>query len=375
MLRFLTAGESHGPCLVAIVEGLPSGLAISSEAIDAELRRRQAGYGRGRRQQIERDSVRILAGLAEGRTTGAPLAALVANRDWENWAERHEPRWTKPRPGHADLAGARKYGLEDLRWVAERSSARETAARVAAGAVARAVLAAVDIQVGSYVESIGGVGGDYSALSVGQRVAMARGSDVGCPDERIASEMRTRIDAARGAGDSLGGIFVVVALGVPTGLGSYVHWDRRLDGRLAQALVSIPAIKGVEIGPAFENASLRGTEVHDALYPGSPRPTRRTNRAGGLEGGVSNGEPIVLRAAMKPIPTTVASQPTVDLDSGEATTTHYQRSDVCAVPAAAVVGEAMVAWVLADALLERYGGDRLADVVRRVGDDRAASGA
>jgi chorismate synthase len=370
MLRFLTAGESHGPCLEAIVEGLPAGLHLSTEEIDRELGRRQGGYGRGARQAIEHDRVRFLGGLINGMTIGAPLAMLIANRDWENWCERAVAPWTRPRPGHADLAGARKYALNDLRLVAERASARETAARVAVGAVAKALLATTGVEVGSYVEAIGGVTADVAALPLTQRIALARLSDVACPDEGAASRMRASIDAARASGDSLGGIVVVVALGVPVGLGSHTHWDRRLDGRLAQAVMSIQAIKGVEIGPAFENAALPGTQVHDALYPGTPYPRRVTNRAGGIEGGMSNGEPILVRAAMKPIPTTVTPLATVDLATGEAATTEYQRSDVCAVPAAAVVGEAMVAWVLAEAMAERYGGDDLASLVRRVSDDR-----
>lgn len=370
MLRFLTAGESHGPGLVAIIEGLPAGLRIDAEDIDRELKRRQGGYGRGARQVIERDQVRFLAGLANGATIGAPLAMLIPNRDWENWRDREIPPWTRPRPGHADLAGAIKYGLADLRLVAERASARETAARVAVGAVAKALLGAVGVEVGSYVEAIGGVRANLAEMSLAQRIALARDSDVACPDEAAAERMRARIDEARAAGDSLGGVFVVIALGVPIGLGSYVHWDRRLDGRLAQAVMSIPAVKGVEIGSAFEDAGLPGTQVHDQLYPGEPLPRRATNRAGGIEGGVSNGEPIVVRAAMKPIPTTVRPLATVDLATGEAANTQYQRSDVCAVPAAAVVGEAMVAWVLAAALLERFGGDTLSSLVQRVNHER-----
>ena len=370
MLRFLTAGESHGPCLTTIVEGLPAGLALGGDDVDGDLRRRQGGYGRGGRQRIERDAVRFLSGLHKGVTIGAPLAMLIANRDWENWREREVAPWTKPRPGHADLAGSIKYGLDDLRLVAERASARETAARVAVGAVAKALLKVVGIEVGSYVEAIGDVTSDLEELSLAGRLAAALLSDVSCPDARAATRMRQCIDDARVAGDSLGGVFTVAACGLPIGLGSHVHWDRRLDGRLAQAVMSIQAVKGVEIGPAFRNAATPGTQVHDALYPHAPFPRRESNRAGGLEGGMTNGEPLLLRAAMKPIPTTVSPIATVDLDSGEAVTTEYQRSDVCAVPAAAVVGEAMVAWVLADALLERYGGDRLDRLAGRVQDDR-----
>jgi chorismate synthase len=372
MLRFLTAGESHGPGLTAIIEGLPAGLAVEAEEVNRELHRRQGGYGRGGRQQIEVDEVRFLGGLIQGATIGAPLAMLIVNRDWENWRERDVPPWTRPRPGHADLAGSIKYGLTDMRLIAERASARETAARVAVGAVAKALLRTVGVQVGSYVEAIAEVSAALEELPLTLRLAQAAQTDPPCPDHQVSAQMRARIEAARVAGDSLGGVFVVVALGVPIGLGSHVQWDRRLDGRLAQAVMSIQAIKGVEIGPAFANATLPGTQVHDQLYPGSPYPQRHSNRAGGLEGGMSNGEPIVIRAAMKPIPTTLSPLATVDMATGAATTTQYQRSDVCAVPAAAVVGEAAVAWTLADALLERYGGDALATLMRRVQNDQRA---
>ncbi|MBC7236215.1 MAG: chorismate synthase [Chloroflexi bacterium] len=373
MFRFLTAGESHGPALTVIVEGLPAGLALDIEAMNDDLRRRQGGYGRGGRQQIEQDRIQFLGGVYEGKTIGAPVVILIPNRDYENWRERVVPPWTKPRPGHADLAGGHKYGLGDLRLVAERASARETAARVAAGALAKNLLRAVDIAIGSYVESIGGVMARVDDMPLVDRVAAARASDIYCPDELAAADMRARIDEARQVGDSLGGTFVVVALNVPVGLGSHVQWDRRLDGRLAQAVMSIQAVKGVEIGPAFANAALRGTQVHDAIYPGPAGPWRQTNRAGGLEGGMSNGEPIVVRAAMKPIPTTITPIPTVDLATGEAAQTEYSRSDVCAVPAASIVGEAMVALTLAEALLERFGGDDIDSLVRRVADDRFSS--
>ena len=368
MLRFLTAGESHGPCLVATIEGLPAGLCIEASDVNRDLRRRQGGYGRGGRQRIEKDAVRFLSGLFKSMSIGAPLAMMIENRDWENWRERDVPPWTRPRPGHADLAGAVKYEMADMRLVAERASARETAARVAVGGVAKALLRAVHVDVGSYVEAIGRASLDACELPLSERLALALCSDVYCPDMAVSDRMRQQIDEARAAGDSLGGVFVVVATGLPVGLGSHVHWDRRLDGLIAQAVMSIQAVKGVEIGPAFENAARLGTEVHDALYPGASRPTRRTNRAGGLEGGMTNGEPLVVRVAVKPIPTTVSPQSTVDLETGEAVTTEYQRSDVCAVPAASVVGEAMVAWVLAQALLERYGGDSLGQIQRRVAD-------
>jgi chorismate synthase len=358
MLRFLTAGESHGPCLTAIIEGLPAGLPLSTAGIDRQLQRRQGGYGRGSRQQIERDEVEILSGVAHELTIGSPLALRIRNRDWENWRDREVPPWTIPRPGHADLAGGTKYGLEDLRWVAERASARETAARVAVGAVAAQLLAEFGITVGSYVAEIGGAVADVPGLPAEELWARAERSDVHCPDEESASRMRAYIDQARQSGDSLGGVIVVGATGLPVGLGSHVHWDRRLDGQLAAAVMSIPAIKGVEIGPAFDNARRSGTEVHDPIYPEG----RPTNRAGGLEGGITNGQPLLIRAAMKPIPTTLSPLPSVDLATGEPTTTQYTRSDVCAVPAAAVVAEAMVAWVLAQALVEKTGGDSLPEM-------------
>ena len=387
MLRFLTAGESHGPCLTAIVEGLPAGLAVDVDAINRDLARRQGGYGRGGRMEIERDRAEILGGVIAGRTTGAPVAIRIENRDWANWRDRWAagdlPRLTVPRPGHADYAGMVKYGLDDARPVLERASARETAARVAVGALARLLLATFGIAVGSIVTEIGGVVANVPDLPPEGLWTLAEDSDVRCPDGEAAARMRVAIDAAREAGDSLGGVFVVVATGVPVGLGSHVHWDRRLDARLAAAVTSIPAVKGVEIGPAFENARRPGTQVHDGFervgksasrqagksanqhtegsIPLAPV-SRTSNRAGGIEGGMSNGQPIVVRAAMKPIPTTLTPLRSVDLATGEPAATHYERSDVCAVPAAAVVGEAMVAWALAGALVEKRGGDSLAEM-------------
>lgn len=388
MLRFLTAGESHGPCLTAIVEGVPAGLYLTEEDINADLRRRQGGYGRSERMRIERDRVESLGGVAEDCTTGAPIALRIENVSRSSRSSGSENRldrlirMTVPRPGHADLAGAIKYGLDDLRLVAERASARETAARVAVGAIAKRLLSEFGIAVGSYVAEIGGVVAKIPGLPFAKLWELAEASDVRCPDPEAAEAMRRRIDEARAAGDSVGGVFVVAATGVPVGLGSHVHWDRRLDGRLAQAVMSIPAVKGVEIGPAFENARKMGTEVHDEIFPEGVQGTypnlslpsspmgriglaRRTNRAGGIEGGISNGQPIVVRAAMKPIPTTVTPLRSVDLATGEPTTTQYQRYDVCAVPAAAVVGEAMVAWVLAEALMEKLGGDSIEEMKAR----------
>jgi len=365
MLHFITAGESHGPCLTAIVEGMPAGVQVDGTAVDRELARRQGGYGRGGRMAIERDHVEILGGVIAGRTTGAPIALRIANRDWANWeahwAAGDLPKLTIPRPGHADYAGMIKYGLDDARPVLERASARETAARVAVGALAKQMLAAFGMAVGRFVVELGGVIAELPELSPERLWTLAEESDVRCPDAEAAVRMRAAIDAAWEAGDSLGGVFVIAATGVPVGLGSYVHWERRLDARLAAAVMSIPAIKGIEIGPAFENARRPGTQGHDARYSADAggAVARHTNRAGGIEGGMTNGEPIIVRAAMKPIPTTVTPLPSVDLATGAAAATLYQRSDVCAVPAAAVVGEAMVAWGLADALVEKFGGDSL----------------
>lgn len=374
MLRFLTAGESHGPSLIAIVEGLPAGLPLSPQLIDGDLKRRQKGYGRGERMKIEEDRVEIVAGVMAGQTIGAPVALRIENRDW---VKREEPI-TVPRPGHADLVGALKYGLSDLRWVAERASARETAIRVAVGAIAKALLAHFGVRVGSYVVEIGGVEARLPDFPYPQLFAQAERSEVRCSDPRASKEMCARIDEAREKGDTLGGVFEVVATGVPIGLGSYVHWDRRLDGRLAQAMVSIPGVKGVEIGPAFENAKRYGTQVHDPILLKNSasgrleaRLYRPSNRAGGVEGGVTNGQPVVVRAAMKPISTTLKPLPSVDLASGKPVPSRYQRSDICAVPAAAVVGEAMVAWVLAQALVEKLGGDSLAEMVAQA--DRLCS--
>ena len=369
MLRFLTAGESHGPCLTVIVDGLPAGLEVDVEALNRDLSRRQGGYGRGGRMKIERDRAEILGGVLGGRTTGAPVAVRVENRDWANWRERWAagdlPRLTVPRPGHADYAGRVKYGLDDARPVLERASARETAARVAAGALARQLLAVFDIAIGSHVSEIGGVLASIPDLPPVELWARAEDSEVRCPDDDATGRMKAAIDRAREAGDSLGGVFVVTAVGAPVGLGSHVQWDRRLDGRLARAVMSIPAVKGVEIGPAFENARRPGTLVHDAFaLDGDGQVRRLSNRAGGIEGGMTNGEPVVIRAAMKPIPTTVTPLRSVDLATGEPAQTQYQRSDVCAVPAASVVGEAMVAWVLAGALIEKLGGDSIAEMGR-----------
>ncbi len=366
MLKFLTVGESHGPCLTALVEGLPAGLTVVVEAIDRELARRQGGYGRSGRMAIEVDRVEIVGGVLAGRTTGAPVALRIENKDWENWRERWAtglPPLTVPRPGHADYAGMTKYALDDARPILERASARETAARVAVGALSKLLLHEFGVAVGSLVSGIGEVQTELPDLPWQELFADADASPVRCPDPAAGRRMVAAIDAARTAGDSLGGVFVVVALGAPIGLGSHVQWDRRLDARLAAAVVSIPGVKGVEIGPAWQNAALPGTQVHDAFrFDEAGNVTRVTSRAGGLEGGMTNGQPIVLRAAMKPIPTTRSPQESIDLATRTPAWAEYQRSDVCAVPAAAVVGEAMAAWTLAEALHEKLGGDSLREM-------------
>lgn len=363
MLRFLTAGESHGPSLVAILDGVPAGLLLPEETIDADLRRRQGGYGRGGRQRIERDHVEFLGGMAGGRTTGGPVAMRVENRDWVKQQRRKQPVLTVPRPGHADLAGSLKYRLPDMRTVLERASARETAMRVAAGAVCKAFLSAVGILVVSQVLQIGELIVPSADLSDERVREQVEASEVRIAHPDSDKTFIWAIDQARRDRETLGGVFEVQALGVPPGLGSYVQWDRRLDGRLAQAVMSIQAIKGVEIGPAFHVAAQPGTRAHDAIFSGPTGPTRPTNRAGGLEGGVTNGAPVVVRGAMKPISTTLSPMQSVDLATGEPALAQYQRSDICAVPAASIVAEAMVAFVLADAFLEKFGGDSMAEVL------------
>jgi chorismate synthase len=386
MLRFLTAGESHGPCLTGIVEGVPAGLKIDVNAINDDLRRRQGGYGRGGRQRIEQDRVEILGGVFDGVTIGAPIALRVENKDWANWKDKVVPPWYVPRPGHADFAGRVKYDIEDMRLIAERASARETAMRVAIGGVAKLILRECHIKVGSFVTEIGGVVMPLPEdVSYDELFARAEESDVRCPDAEWSEKMHARIRETMSKRDTIGGCFMVVATGAPIGLGSHVHWDRKLDGRLAAAVMSIHAIKGVEIGAAFENARKFGTEAHDEFLPdegwrltsGELAHTdvisirndpslipRASNRAGGLEGGMTNGQPIVLRAAMKPISTTLTPLRSLNMQTGEATATNYSRSDICAVPAASIVGEAMVAWVLAEAVLEKYGGDSLGELKR-----------
>lgn len=365
MIRFLTAGESHGPELTVIVDGFPAGMALSTERLDAEIRRRQGGYGRGARStKIERDHAEITGGVDKGVTTGAPIALRIVNRDFAN-QPASPPPLTAPRPGHADLAGYLKFGTPDLRAVRERASARETAGRVAAGAVAKQLLELLGIEVGSFVTAIGEVEatvpplGELGAPALRALARAGEANDVRTPDEAAAPRMRAAIDRAKETLDTIGGVFVVFALGVPAGLGSHAQWDRRLGGRLAQAIASIHAIKGVEIGEGFALARLPGSRAQDAIVREGPVLARTSNHAGGLEGGMTNGEPLLVRAAMKPLSSVSSAVTTVDLATGVESDAPYVRSDVCAVPAAGVVGEAMVAWVLLEAVLERYGGDRV----------------
>lgn len=374
-LTLTTGGESHGPELVAVLSGLPAGLPVDRAAIDRELARRQHGYGRGGRQKIERDTVEVRGGLRGGVTLGSPLVLAVRNRDWENWAAVMDPwqvdeakaarkRLTAPRPGHADLAGAWKYGHDnDLRNVLERASARETAARVAAGAVCRQLLAQLGVEIRSGVLALGEVTLLAGPPCFADLAAVRDDSPLRTVAPAREEELVVRIDAAKRAGETLGGVIGVVARGVPPGLGSYVSWEERLDGQLAQAALSVPAVKAVAIGAGLEVASLPGSQAHDSILPSASGLRRTTNRAGGLEGGVTNGEELVLRAFMKPIATLREPLPSVDLVSGAAAPAAYERSDVTAVPACGVILEAMVAFVLARAALAKFGGDHFADTL------------
>ncbi len=361
-LRTLTAGESHGPALLTILEGLPAGLPLPAEVIDRQLERRQQGYGAGPRMKIERDRVQILGGRMAGVTTGAPLALLIQNRNHDRWRGQHIQPFTAPRPGHVDLTAAVKYGYRDLRPGLERASARETAARVAVGAVCRHLLAQFGIQIGGYVAAIGEVEAELIGIPLPTRIARADQSQVRCPHPPSSQRMEAAIRQAIENRDTLGGVIEVIALGLPPGLGSHVQWDRRLEARLGAAVLSVQAIKGVEIGHAFANARLPGTQAHDAIHLEGEKLTRPTNRAGGIEGGITNGQPLIVRAAMKPIATTLTPQQTVDLAAGKETPTTYERSDFCPVPRAVVVLEAVVAHVLADTLLEKLGGDSMDEI-------------
>ena len=381
--RFTTAGESHGRGLVAVLEGIPAGLPLSAERVNVELKRRMGGYGRGARMKIEADQIEWLAGVRAGETLGSPIAMLVWNRDWEHWQDVMAPeadapgserrrQVTRPRPGHADLAGSLKYDRQDARDILERASARETVARVACGAVCKVLLDEFGVEIGSHVVELGGVragagahpaqvGAQHAAPLPARLNQAADASPVRCLEAAAETEMIARIDAAKAAGDTLGGVVEVIALGLPVGLGSHVSWDVKLDGRLAQALMSIPAVKGVELGLGFEAARRKGSEVHDEILPGL---ARATNRAGGTEGGMTTGEPLVARVAMKPISTLMAPLRTVDLKTGGPAQAQSERSDVTAVPAMGVIAEAMMALVLAQALLEKFGGDALSETKR-----------
>jgi chorismate synthase len=381
MFRFLTAGESHGPSLTAILEGIPAGMPFDRDAVNEQLRRRQGGYGRGGRMKIERDTVEVLSGVRLGHTLGSPITLRIENRDWANWQDRmgQDPPASPPepvtrvRPGHADLAGALKYGQDDVREVIERASSRETAARVAVGAVCRQMLGAFGVAVHSHVLAVGGVGYPPEAMPDIRAVDQdfwerVEASEMRCADAELTRRMIERILEGKRQGDTCGGVFEVVATGVPVGLGSYSQWDRRLSARIGQALLSIPSAKGVEIGGGFALAALPGSQVHDvARYDAEQGWHHLSNNAGGVEGGISNGEPIVAHVAVKPIPTLAHPLPGVDVRSGEnVEATRYERSDVCVVPAAGVVGEAMLAIALADAWIEKFGGDSLAEMRRNV---------
>jgi chorismate synthase len=381
MLRFLTAGESHGQQLTVIVDGVPAGLEIdAARDLDPDLRRRQGGHGRGRRQQIEQDAALITAGVRGGRTLGSPIALTIVNRDWENWKGPMQvgsqgftkKAVTRVRPGHADLAGMLKHDLDDARDVLERASARETAARVAVGAVARALLRVAGASVSSHVVRIGDI---VAAADAPCDAAAVESSPVRCADPEAAARMVEAIDEARAAGDTLGGTAVVTGHSVVAGLGSYAQWDRRLDGRIAQAMCSIPSVKGVELGDAILGAASPGSQVHDRpAYTPDRGFHHLSNRQGGLSGGVSNGEDVWARVHFKPISTLLTPLRSVDVRTGEETNAHYERSDVCVVPAGAVVAEAMLAWVLADALLEKFGGDSVGELERNLAGYRATLG-
>ncbi len=384
MLRFTTAGESHGPALVSIIEGLPAALPLSAAHINDDLARRQMGYGRGRRMQIERDEIEFLSGVRAGATLGGPVAMLIRNRDWKNWQEIMDPAArpedetdgrkrvvTRPRPGHADLAGLLKYDRDDARDILERASARETTARVAAGAACRRLLAEFGVSIGSHLVHLGGIDASAPDLLPDDLNAAVDASPLRTLDHEAEARMITLIDESKRAGNTLGGICEVVVRGLPVGLGSHVSWDRKLDGRIAAACMSIHAVKGVEIGLGFEAARRSGAEVHDELDAAAGRTRagnvqRRTNRAGGLEGGITTGEPLVVRVAMKPIATLMRPLDTVDIPTGDAASAVAERSDVTAVPAMGVIAEAMVAFVLAQAWMEKFGGDSLQETRRNV---------
>ncbi|MBM4234846.1 MAG: chorismate synthase [Firmicutes bacterium] len=370
-MRYLSAGESHGPCLTAIIEGLPAGLRLFTEDINRQLERRQGGYGRGARMSIEKDRVEVLSGLRFNETIGSPLTLQIKNRDWDNWQELMSPegsepstynKVTRPRPGHADLAAGLKYNYADLRLALERSSARETAIRVAVGTVGRILLEHFGIRFYSHVIRIGDQTAEIETLHLPELFEIVESSPVRCADATAAKKMVAAIKQAETDGDTLGGVIELLITAVPPGLGSHVHWDRRFDGLLAGAIMAVPAIKGVEIGLGFSAATRPGSEVHDPIVRNARGIDRPSNKAGGLEGGITNGQPLVIRAAMKPIPTLMSALPSVDWETGAASTAVLERSDVCAVPAAAVVLEAVAAWTLAVAFMEKFAGDSMEEL-------------
>jgi len=364
-LRFLTAGESHGPALTTIIDGLPAGLELDIDAVNSDLARRQTGSGAGPRMKMEQDTAVVLGGLMGGRTTGAPLSLMIENRDHAHWKGKEVDPFVIPRPGHADLTGAAKFGYTDLRPALERASARETAARVAVGAVCRQLLAQFGIKVGGYVVSLGEITADLTGITLNDRISQALASDTGCPEPTAAEAMKKLIREITLHKDTLGGVIEAAAIGVPAGLGSFTQWDRRLESRIGAAILSIQAIKGVEFGPAFENTRLPGTKVHDSIQVENGNLVRPTNRCGGVEGGISNGEPLIIRAAMKPIATTLTPQQSVNLADGQAVDTKYERSDFCPTPRAVVVVESMLAFILAGVLMEKLGGDSLGEMQPR----------
>ncbi|AOT70489.1 chorismate synthase [Geosporobacter ferrireducens] len=373
MLRILTAGESHGKGLVGIIEGFPSNVRVDINEIHQDLARRQKGYGRGGRMKIEQDQVEILSGVRNGKTLGSPIAFLIKNKDYENWESYMDPmeadietkKVTNPRPGHADLTGARKYGFDDVRNVLERSSARETAARVAAGSIVKQLLKVFGIEAAAHVTAIGKAALEEEIWDF-EKIKEAEDSPVRCVDPIVAQQMIQRIDDAKETGDSLGGIFEIHIKGLPVGLGSYVQWDRKIDAKLAYALMSIQAIKGIEFGFGFKNAQKPGSQVHDEIFYERERGIyRSTNQAGGIEGGMTNGEPIVIRCAMKPIPTLCKPLRTIDLHTGEPADASVERSDTCAVPAAAVVGEMVALTVIGEEFIRKFGGDSLEEMMQR----------
>ena len=384
MLRFTTAGESHGPALVSILEGAPAGIPLIAADVNSELARRQQGYGRGRRMQIEQDEAELLSGVRAGYTIGSPIAMLIRNRDWKNWSDIMNPARTedddrgarkrsvtRPRPGHADLPGMLKYDRQDARDILERASARETTARVAAGAICRKLLSEIGVTIGSHIVELGGISATIRDELPENLNEAADQSPLRTLDANAERDMIALIDTVKKDGDTLGGVCEVVCRGVPIGMGSHISWDRKLDGRIGAAMMSIPAVKGVEIGAGFTAAKRRGSQVHDEILAATGRPRsgdvgRRTNRAGGLEGGMTNGEPLVVRVAMKPISTLMRPLATIEMQTGEAAAAVAERSDVTAVPAMGVIAEAMLAFVLAQAAMEKFGGDSLGELKRNL---------